>query len=140
MLVVLDTNHFRELVQEGALGQKLLARIDEKRADVFISVVVAEESIRGWFALLNREKPGHDQLLAYAELKRCFDSLAHFDLLEFDHDAADVFARLRKEFPRLGTMDLKIAAICMAHDGLLLSRNLGDFNQIPGLRVENWLD
>ena len=140
MLVVLDTNHFRELVQEGALGQKLLARIDEKRADVFTCVVVAEESVRGWFALLNREKPGHDQLLAYAELKRCFDILAQFDLLEFDHDAADVFARLRKEFPRLGTMDLKIAAICVVHDGLLLSRNLGDFNQIPGLRVENWLD
>ena len=37
-------------------------------------------------------------------------------------------------------MKREIAAICMAHDGLLLSRILGDFNQIPGLRVENWLD
>jgi predicted nucleic acid-binding protein len=37
-------------------------------------------------------------------------------------------------------MDLKIAAICLAHDSMLLTRNLSDFDGIPGLRVENWLD
>ncbi len=37
-------------------------------------------------------------------------------------------------------MDLKIAAICVTHDILLLSRNLLDFQKVPGLRVENWLD
>lgn len=37
-------------------------------------------------------------------------------------------------------MDLKIAAICLAHDAMLLTRNLSDFRHIPGLRVENWLD
>lgn len=37
-------------------------------------------------------------------------------------------------------MDLKIAAICIAHDAMLLSRNLVDFEKVPGLRVENWLD
>ena len=140
MMVVLDTNHFRELVEEGPLGQRLLARIDEKRADVFTCIVVAEDSIRGWFALLNREEPGHDQLDAYSELKRSLDTLTVFDILGFDRDAADAFVRLRKQLPRLGTMDLKIASICLTHDCLLLSRNLKDFNQVSGLRVENWLD
>ena len=37
-------------------------------------------------------------------------------------------------------MDLKIAAICIAHDALLPTRNLVDFAKAPGLRVENWLD
>lgn len=41
---------------------------------------------------------------------------------------------------RIGTMDLKIAAICLAHDATLLTRNLVDFEKVPGLRVENWLD
>lgn len=50
------------------------------------------------------------------------------------------FHRLKAERVRVGTMDLKIAAVCMAHDVLLLSRNLADFQQVPGLRVENWLD
>jgi tRNA(fMet)-specific endonuclease VapC len=35
-------------------------------------------------------------------------------------------------------MDLKIAAIVPAHEATLLSRNLADFGQIPGLRVEDW--
>jgi tRNA(fMet)-specific endonuclease VapC len=37
-------------------------------------------------------------------------------------------------------MDLKIAAIALSHEALLLSRNLRDFNSVPDLRVENWLD
>jgi tRNA(fMet)-specific endonuclease VapC len=37
-------------------------------------------------------------------------------------------------------MDLKIAAICLAHDATLLSRNLRDFEKVPDLRTENWLD
>ena len=36
-------------------------------------------------------------------------------------------------------IDLKIAAICLVHDALLLTRNLVDFEKVPGLRVENWL-
>ena len=47
---------------------------------------------------------------------------------------------LKRQRLRCGTMDLKIAAICLVHDGLLLTRNLSDFAKIPGLRVENWLD
>ena len=36
-------------------------------------------------------------------------------------------------------MDLKIACIALVHNALLLSANLRDFQQVPGLRVENWL-
>ena len=40
---------------------------------------------------------------------------------------------------RIGSQDLKIAAIAMTQDALLLSANLRDFQKVPGLRVENWL-
>ena len=36
-------------------------------------------------------------------------------------------------------MDLKIAAIAVAEDATLLSANVSDFQQVPGLRVEDWL-
>lgn len=35
-------------------------------------------------------------------------------------------------------MDLKIAAITLAQDALLVSRNLRDFSRVPDLRVEDW--
>jgi tRNA(fMet)-specific endonuclease VapC len=35
-------------------------------------------------------------------------------------------------------MDLRIGAIALANDALLISRNLRDFMRIPNLHVEDW--
>jgi predicted nucleic acid-binding protein len=35
-------------------------------------------------------------------------------------------------------MDLKRAALVLARDATLLSRNLADFGHIPDLHVEDW--
>jgi tRNA(fMet)-specific endonuclease VapC len=53
--------------------------------------------------------------------------------------AADRFDALRASRIRIGTKDLRIAAIALEHDALLLSANLVDFEQVPGLRIEDWL-
>ncbi|MBM3862272.1 MAG: type II toxin-antitoxin system VapC family toxin [Verrucomicrobia bacterium] len=60
-----------------------------------------------------------------------------FAVLDTNHFVVE---GLRKHRLRVGTMDLKIASICLAHDATLLTRNLADFQKVPGLRVENWLD
>jgi predicted nucleic acid-binding protein len=36
-------------------------------------------------------------------------------------------------------MDLKIASIALVRDATLLSANLRDFEQVPGLHVEDWI-
>lgn len=41
-------------------------------------------------------------------------------------------------YKKLGTMDLKIASITITKDATLLTRNLSDFKQIQGLKVEDW--
>lgn len=66
--------------------------------------------------------------------------LGKLAILPFDREAATIFHRLERSSLRIGTMDLKIAATCIAHDATLLSRNLVDSERIPGLRAENWLD
>ena len=96
--------------------------------------------MRGWLALLIRKTAGEMQIVAYREFQRGMESLIRFPILPFDEAAARIFHRLRDARTRTGTMDLKIAAICIAHDALLLTRNLVDFEKVPGLRVENWLD
>lgn len=60
------------------------------------------------------------------------------EVLGFDEKSATEYQRLRKERHRLSTMDLKIAAIVLAHDATLLTRNLVDFQKISGLKVEDW--
>jgi tRNA(fMet)-specific endonuclease VapC len=57
-----------------------------------------------------------------------------------DSSAAERFDALRIPRLHLGTMDLKIAATALVNDALVLSANRRDFERVPGLRVENWLD
>jgi tRNA(fMet)-specific endonuclease VapC len=59
-------------------------------------------------------------------------------IIEFDNDAAIFAASLEKAKVRIGTMDIRIAAIALSHDALLISRNLRDFRKVPNLRVEDW--
>jgi tRNA(fMet)-specific endonuclease VapC len=47
---------------------------------------------------------------------------------------------LRAERVRIGSQDLKIACIALANNAVLLTANLRDFEQVPGLLVENWLE
>ena len=38
----------------------------------------------------------------------------------------------------IGPYDLLIAGIAMAHNLIVVSRNVSEFSRVPGLRVENW--
>jgi tRNA(fMet)-specific endonuclease VapC len=56
-------------------------------------------------------------------------------ILPFEGNAISTFQSLWLQRLRIGTMDLKIAAIALANDTTLLTRNLADFNKVPGLRA-----
>jgi predicted nucleic acid-binding protein len=69
------------------------------------------------------------------------DGNGAIDLTISKNSIDDVYSRhrtLRKAYPRLGSSDLKIAAISIAHDATLLTRNTRDFSQIQNLRMEDW--
>ncbi len=59
-------------------------------------------------------------------------------VLKFDSAAAAQFQHLRSLRLRVGTMDLRIAAIALAHDAAVLTRNIKDFSRVPNLRAEDW--
>jgi tRNA(fMet)-specific endonuclease VapC len=140
VVVVLDTNHFTELVRQSAAGLLLEQRLVESSASVFIPVVAAQECLQGWLAVVNRHKAGPDQVRAYFQFRRSLEALAKFSLLDFDEAAANCFLEIQKQCPRVGAMDLKIAAISIGHGATVLTRNVSDFDSVRGLRVENWLD
>jgi tRNA(fMet)-specific endonuclease VapC len=107
---------------------------------ICIPVVVTEETMRGWLAAVNKEKTAKRQVFAYRELGEMFAFFAKFVITPFDDPAADRFDGLKAAKVRIGTRDLKIAAIALVNDALLLTANKRDFEQVPGLRFENWMD
>lgn len=139
-MFVLDTNHVSELIYRTAAGLRLLQRLDGSNQDVTISAITVEESLRGWLAEIRRNAEPRNQIAAYQRLIRQVEVFASWLVLPWDEDAVDCFDSLKSLRQQVGTQDLKIACICLAHDATLLTRNVNDFTPVPGLRVENWLD
>lgn len=141
MFVVLDTNHFSELVHDTGAGSRLKRRFKERNAEVFTTIITAQEISEGWSAFIRRQKAGSEkQVHGNQQFKHSLELLMELTILPFDEQAAAAFRSLRKASPQAGTQDLKIAAIALAHDVTVLTRNMADFKRVPGLRVENWLD
>ena len=140
MLVVLDTNHFREVAEATTRAAHFSQRAEAELAEVFLSIITVQEATSGWLALINSLDAGRNQVCSYASFQKTITAFHRFSILAFDAEAADIFHELKSGHPRTGTMDLKIAAICMSHEATLLTRNVVDFENITGLRVENWLD
>jgi len=140
MFVILDTNHYRELLHRTPLGAKLEHRMITEQVDAFTTIITVQEITQGWMAEINRRKAGRDQIKAYRQFQNAVHDFAQITILPFDEEAAVEFHRLLETRLRSGTMDLKIAGIAISHAALLLTRNLADFHSVPGLRVENWLD
>ena len=139
-MLVLDTDHFSELERNAAAGQRLTARLDTRRMDKAVTIVTVEEQMRGWLAEIRRHHEVHRQVTPYTKLQRQVEAFAHWMILPWNATAADLFVRIRHEGVRVGSMDLKIACIALAHDATVLTRNASDFAQVPGLRFQNWLD
>src|SRR5688572_27152369 len=87
------------------------------------SIVTVEEIMRGWLAVIHRERQVARQTNAYSRLGDLFEFLAEWEILPFDNRVAEEFERRRSSGVRIGSMDLKIAATALVHDALLLTAN-----------------
>jgi tRNA(fMet)-specific endonuclease VapC len=140
-VILLDTDHFSALKyranpRRDALIERMSASADRNFA---LTPMTIEEQTRGWLAQIRAARDVHQEVPFYSRLVGLFRFVAAWPIVEFNEAAADTSERLRRERIRIGSMDLKIAAIALAHDALLLSANLRDFRQVPRLRVEDWL-
>ena len=141
-MILLDTDHATLLKYDsGILRDRLREKLDRlpREETVAVTIVTVEEQMRGWMACLAKERTSQRQVAPYRELAMLFEFYSQFTIMLFDDRAAIQFDALRSAKIRIGTMDLKIAAIALVNQSVLLTANLGDFEQVPGLRVENWL-
>jgi tRNA(fMet)-specific endonuclease VapC len=77
-------------------------------------------------------------LAAYQRYQVLTDALRDWEVVAWSAIAEERLSQLMALKMRIGTMDLRIAAITMSLGALLLSRNLRDFRRVPDLAVEDW--
>jgi tRNA(fMet)-specific endonuclease VapC len=135
---LLDTDSLSLLMQ----GQPLIRERVEKADAVAITVVTRIEILQGRFASILKAADGTQLLRAQSWLERNEEYLRGVEIVPFDTAAAAEFDKLRtvKKLKKIGRADLLIASIALSRRATLVSRNLRDFQQVPGLRVENWAD
>jgi len=142
-MILMDTDHATLLkYPESERGRRFIDRLTSVPPSevVGVAIITVEERMRGWLAVIAKERISLRQVVGYRELAELFEFYQEFEIVPFDEDAARRFDVLRTQRVRLGSMDLKIAVTALVNNALLLSANRRDFERVTGLRVENWLD
>lgn len=137
-LWILDTNHVTLLEHRHPNILKRIKDIEEQE-DLAITIITAEEQIRGWFKVMNEPNIKPARLVnAYKEFKNTLAYLRTVNIIDFDLKAHAIYLELRKEIKNVGTKDLRIAAIALSVDGILVTCNQKDFEKVPNLQIEDW--
>lgn len=133
---ILDTDTVT-YVQAGRAA--VLRRLSTAVPDaVFTTVITVREQLRGRLAAVDQAAEGPELLLAYDRLLATVRYFTHVNVLPFSPAAAATLQRLRDQRIRIGTQDLRIAAIVLSTGGTLVTSNRRDFGKVPGLLVEDW--
>lgn len=135
-LWVLDTDHL-SLYQRGDVRVRShLGPISHQ--PITITVITTEEQLRGRLAQIRAPQTEPARIEAYHWLGETVEMLKDFTILGYDASASAIYESLRRQKLRLGTQDLRIAAIVLAVGGTLVTRNQQDFGQVFGLTLEDW--
>jgi tRNA(fMet)-specific endonuclease VapC len=136
-LYVFDTDHI-SLQQRShpAVLQRLQALCEDD--SIAVTVITVEEQICGRLEIIRRHGASPLQVAAYAAFQQTLRYFATWQVLDFTQTAFDQFSALRQQRIRIGSQDLRIAAITLANAATLVTRNTRDFAQVPGLRIEDW--
>lgn len=131
MSFLLDTNACIRLLNEkdSPLARKLAS---VPRREVWLCSITRAELYFGACRSARREEN-------LAVLRRFFQEFA---TLPFDEKCEEIYGIIRAQLARAGTPigpnDLLIAAVALANDATLITRNTSEFGRVKGLGIENW--
>ena len=109
--------------------------------DQSIPVVVVEEVQRGWLNAIRRAESGKGKMTlegAYAAFASSFVRMAAYPILPYTAGAEALFQPWRRAKVKVGSQDMRIAAICLDHGATLVTRNARDYARIPGFTFDVW--
>lgn len=134
-LYVLDTDH---LSLYGRNHPQVIAQLQANQGQIATTAINVEEQLRGRLAQVAEARDGVALSSAYQRLVETVMLLSEFQVLQYDANSHTIYQSLKAQRIRVGTQDLRIASIVLAHNGILLTRNLQDFQKVPNLVIQDW--
>ena len=136
---ILDTDHVTLLQHVYPILTQRVSAVNPD--DIGVTVVTAEEQVRGWLNAIRQTSQSSQPerlIWAYRGLRDVVRYLSRLNIVDFSEEAYACYQELRRQRIRIGTQDLRIAAIVLAENSTLITRNQRDFERVPGLAFEDW--
>jgi len=138
-LFVLDTDHI-SLWFRG--HSSICARSAQFSSDIAVTIVTVQELYNGWVVNINNPSFANNLVELYTRFCATVEFLQSVRILNFDDSADTHYRQLLKAHPPLRKnriqKDVRIAAIALSVNGVLVTRNQRDFSQVPELLLEDW--
>ncbi len=140
MKYVLDTDHISILERKSGAAYSALERnLQLHQSDgIGVSVSTLHEQMLGAHNKIIQAKTPAEFVRGYEILFMVLEQHRQYAIVPYEAPAHSEFLRLRSSKVRIGTMDLRIAAVALARDLVVVTRNVADFSRVPGLKHCDW--
>jgi tRNA(fMet)-specific endonuclease VapC len=118
----------------------LNAKLDARPLhELAITVITVEEELSGWYRLLRKVRRPEEQACVYERFAEAIPLLARWRILPMTYSALMRYQALKALNLNVGKVDLRIAAIVLERGGVLVTRNIREFQRIQNLLIEDWV-
>ena len=133
MLYMLDTNVVIDATNNKKYTKPILSHfLSIPVSDIAVCSIVVAELEYGARHSRNYEQTS----------KVAMQFISPFEIVPFTQREAKIYGELREQLAKLGTPigsnDMLIAAVALAHNAVLVTHNTGEFERIRALKVEDW--
>ena len=134
---LLDTNIISEVLKPNP-NKEVMINLEARTHLSCISAITWAELLYGVLIMPKGKKKNKLQDYYFNHLNGTFEQIP------FDEHAANIYPKLlaqyRKRGGNLPYHDLQTASIAIANNMILVTRNIKDFEPIPGIMLENWFE
>lgn len=135
-LYILDTDHVSLFQYQHPQVTRRVKNTNPN--EIAVTIITLEEQLYGRLNKIRRANKSSALVSAYAKLQATWDFFNTVNLLNFTEEANAHYTSLISQRIRIGTQDLKIGAITLSVDGIVVTRNQKDFAKIPNLQWQDW--
>ncbi len=132
-MVVLDTDVLIYYLRDKNDSYSKMKNLKKKEESLNTTIFNVAELYKGCYSMKNVAK-------GLMKVKLLIDALD--DILLFENDSAEEFAKLSSDLKKrgqsVGIMDELIASICIVHQESLYSGNVKHFERIDDLNIYDW--